>query len=196
MEGATDTIAFDEIARYLAAGHLCPSLSEAHGMLCGLICGGEQRALETWLVQVVPAPEGDPAFVESARNRLHAWAETVAAELEAPDRILELPSPGDGAPLGERAQWLYDWTRGFLYGLGLCGRGPAEPSAQVREILADLSALTRMDLDGLDECEENEQALAELIEFVRVAAMLIHQEYACGGHPKAAERPSAGEGPE
>lgn len=196
MEGATDTIAFDEIARYLAAGHLSPSISEAHGMLCGLICSGAQRALETWLMQVVPVPEGDPAFVESARERLQAWAETVATELEASDRILELPSPGDAAPLGERAQWLYDWTRGFLYGLGLRGRGASEHSEQVREILTDLSALTRMDLDGLDECEENEQALAELIEFVRVAAMLIHQEYACSGPPKAAGQPGTGEGPE
>jgi uncharacterized protein len=35
-----------------------------------------------------------------------------------------------------------------------------------------------MDLDDLDESEENEQALAEVSEFIRVAAMLIHHERA------------------
>jgi uncharacterized protein YgfB (UPF0149 family) len=33
-----------------------------------------------------------------------------------------------------------------------------------------------MDLDGLDDDEHNEEALTEVSEFIRVAAMLIYQE--------------------
>ena len=97
--------------------------------------------------------------------------------------MVRLPSPGDSAPLGERALWLYDWIRGFLYALGLVSLSESDLSEQGREILRDLTAITQMDLDDLEESEDNEQALAEVIEFVRVAAMLIHHERAIARSP-------------
>ena len=36
--------------------------------------------------------------------------------------------------------------------------------------------LTRMDLSDLDDNQANEEALAEIIEFVRVAALLIYED--------------------
>ena len=105
--------------------------------------------------------------------------------------MVRLPSPGESAPLGERALWLYDWIRGFLYALGLLGLSESQLSEQGREILRDLAAMTQMDLDALDESEENEQALAELSEFVRVAAMLIHHERAVARAPTHSGPPTA-----
>ncbi|WP_246237614.1 UPF0149 family protein [Caldichromatium japonicum] len=175
QEVATDTLVPD-IARYLESGCLCPTLSEAHGMLCGLICAGEPKAVDVWLDQIIPAGDNNPPSPDTGRVVLCEWAAGISAHFQAPERVLDLPSPDDSAPLRERALWLYDWTRGFLYGLGLHSLGIADCSAQGREIIADLTAITQMDLGQLDDSEDNEQALAELIEFVRVAVMLLHAE--------------------
>ncbi|WP_223295310.1 UPF0149 family protein [Allochromatium vinosum] len=163
---------------YLDAGPLNPSPSEAHGILCGLICGGEAHALESWLAQVAPTPDAGEALVAEGRAALRECGLAIEREFQGREPLIGLPSPGDSAPLGERALWLYDWIRGFLYALGLVSLSESDLSEQGREILRDLTAITQMDLDDLEETEENEQALAEVVEFVRVAAMLIHHERA------------------
>ena len=161
-----------------------PSPSEAHGILCGLICGGDTQALESWLGQVSPTPDAGEALVAEGRAALRECGLAIEREFQGPEPLVRLPSPaGDSAPLGERALWLYDWIRGFLYALGLVGLSESELSEQGREILRDLTAITQMDLDDLEETEDNEQALAEVIEFVRVAAMLIHHERAIARSP-------------
>ncbi|MGQ9659764.1 MAG: UPF0149 family protein [Thermochromatium sp.] len=178
------------MARYLDAGALNPTPSEAHGLLCGLICGGDAQALESWLDQIAPAPEADEALVTEARAALRECGLAIEREFQGPEALIRLPScpTGDSAPLSERAIQLYDWVRGFLYGLGLLSLSESELSAQGREILHDLTTITRMDLNALEENEANEQALAELIEFVRVAAMLIHHERVVAHPPASASR--------
>jgi hypothetical protein len=71
---------------------------------------------------------------------------------------------------------LYDWVRGFLYAWGTLDLSGAQPSAETNEILSDFTDVTRMDLDRLDDSEQNEEALTEVSEFIRVAAMTIYQE--------------------
>ncbi len=95
--------------------------------------------------------------------------------------------PDDDRPLVERATGLYDWVRGFLFAFGVLGVPERDLSAQTREIVRDFTDLTRMDLDDLEDHQENEEALTEVTEFIRVAAMLIHEERANplpspGGH--------------
>ena len=87
------------------------------------------------------------------------------------------PFSPDDASLAERAIGLYDWTRGFLYGLGVAGVDEKDLSEQTREIFRDFAAITHLDLEGLGEdTEEGEEALVELQEFVWVAAMLVYEE--------------------
>jgi len=49
-------------------------------------------------------------------------------------------------------------------------------SGPAREVCDDFATITRLDLDNLEDSEENERALTELTEFVRVAAMLVYEE--------------------
>ena len=165
-----------DLCTYLDAGPLHPSPSEAHGLLCGLLCGGAPEPLAIWLAQVAPAADAEAALRAEAQPVLRKYGTSILSNFQTADALVQLPIPDDRAALGERALWLYDWLRGFLYALGLIGVSDAQLSAQGREILRDLVALTQMDLDALEDSEENEQALAELIEFVRVAAMLIYHE--------------------
>ena len=166
----------DRLARYLAAGALCATPSEAHGILCGLICGGDADAESTWLRQLGSESDASDPPTEEGREALSALARLTREELEASDFALTLFLPDDTRPLAERAMALYDWVRGFLYAWGTLDHTGAESSPEIREILRDFTDVTRMDLDGLDDDEQNEEALTEVSEFIRVAAMTIYQE--------------------
>ena len=168
----------DRLARYLAAGELCATPSEAHGILCGLMCGGDADPEATWLEQLRPdadAESGD-MLIQEAREALRELARLTRKELEGSEFGLVLLLPDDARPLAERAMALYDWVRGFLYAWGTLDHTGAQPSAETSEILLDLTDVTRMELDRLDDDEQNEESLTEVSEFIRVAAMTIYQE--------------------
>jgi uncharacterized protein len=169
---------FDGVRRLIETSDLSPSPSEVQGILCGLICGGDPRAVDTWLDQVL-TPSGAQAadlLAAEARRGLTQLAAETLEEIQGPAMGLSLLLPHESDPLEERAIAVYDWVRGFLFGLGVLGIGEQDLSEQGREILRDFSGLTRLDLSALEEGEENEAALAEITEFVRVAAMLLYQE--------------------
>jgi uncharacterized protein len=177
VEAHTD-IDYAWVRRLIEASDLSPSPSEAQGILCGLICAGDPRATETWLDQLLPSTgaQGADLLAVEARAGLAQLAEQTLDEIQGPDLGLNLLLPDDSGPLEERATAVYDWVRGFLYALGILRVEVREMSAQAREILGDFSDLTRLDLSALDDGEENEAALTEITEFVRVAAMLLYQE--------------------
>ena len=84
--------------------------------------------------------------------------------------------PAAETPIDTRADALVEWCRGFLGGFGLAGGGHHDSlSNDAREILADFGtiAATRFEYAGN---EDDEAALAEVIEFIRVGALLLHAE--------------------
>lgn len=178
-EAATD-IDYDRIGRSLAASALSPSPAEAHGILCGLVCGGDPDPGRLWLEQVLPGTDGacTDLLAADARAALAALSQATLERIRGPGLDLEILLPDDARPLAERAGALYDWVRGFLFAMGLIGVPERDLGAQTREILRDFVDITRMDLDALDEGEDNEVALTEVAEMVRVAAMLVFEERA------------------
>lgn len=90
----------------------------------------------------------------------------------------DLLLPPDDRPLQERANAVLDWVRGLLFGLALGGLGREQLLGQAAEAFDDLVELTRMDLDAIAEGDADEQALTEIVEFLRVAAMLIREDRA------------------
>ena len=84
--------------------------------------------------------------------------------------------PADDAPIGDRTSALGEWCQGFLYGLGT---GVAVPDAaslqgEAAEVLRDMTEITHVDVDPADGVESNEEAYAELVEFVRVGVQLLY----------------------
>jgi uncharacterized protein YgfB (UPF0149 family) len=177
-EASTD-IDYEGVRSLLEASDLSPSPSEAHGILCGLICGGDPQPAATWLDQLLPSAadaEAADLLAAEARSGLAGLAERTLGEFQGPGLGFSLLLPDESVPLVERATAVYDWVRGFLFALGVLGVGEQDLSEQTREVFHDFSELTRLDLGALDEGEDNEAALTELSEFVWVAAMLLYQE--------------------
>ena len=170
-------IDFDWLGERLAAlSELAPSVSEAHGMLCGLLCARVPEAERTWVDEVLAGADTRDLAAAELRSTLGRLGADTRGEIEGPGLGFAPLLPPEDRTLRERATGLYDWSRGFLYGLGLAEVDGRDLPDQVREVIDDFADITRLDLEGLDEDEDNEEALVELQEFVWVAAMLIYEE--------------------
>jgi uncharacterized protein YgfB (UPF0149 family) len=99
------------------------------------------------------------------------------AQLDAPDWSATPLLPDDDAPLRQRVDALGSWCQGLLYGLGL---GEAERrgelSAESREFLRDATEIARVGFDADEANEADETAYAEVVEYLRVGLLLIHQD--------------------
>ncbi len=169
----TTVTGFPELAERMLGLSLGPA--EAHGVLCGLLCDPSEQAEEVWLEAVLDNSEVPDGGLRAA---LHGVAERTREQLEGAGLALEPLLPSEDRPLRERAEAVYDWSRGFLYGLGLARVDFDALSPEAREGCDDLLAVTHLDLDDLEPSEENEAALMEVTELIRVAAMIVHTDCA------------------
>lgn len=172
---------YQALAERLCTLDLAVSPAEAQGVLCGLICGGDEQAETRWLDEVLGAAAPDDSLAADNRRDWLARAKDTRTAIEEARLGQNLLLPSDEQPLRERASALHAWSQGFLYGLGLASRSGRPLSAETREALTDVVEITRMDLDALEESEENEAALVELIEFLWVAVCLIYEDLARTG---------------
>jgi len=180
-----------ELGRALAVSELSPSAFEAHGIYCGLLAASAPTPQQRWLAELLPAAEHEYAETAHCRALLQDLAAATRAQLEGPSQDFDLLLPGDEHSLRERAVAVHEWTRGFLFGLGLAGIDASRLSPQTREAFADLLEITRMDLDDLDDDETNEQALSDVVEFIRVAVLLLHEEGAANTSAEQTSGPLA-----
>lgn len=147
--------------------------SELHGSLCGWLAGGGAPDRD-WLRRVL----ADPALPSVPEHGVFDdLARASAAQLGDRSFRFALLLPAAEASLSERSGALFDWCRGFLGGFGLAAGDGAKLSGDGREALADLARLAAAQAQEEGD-EEDEEALVELEEFVRVAALLLHGDCA------------------
>lgn len=167
--------AISEVESATRSLNLATGASELHGSLCGWLAGGGGTGTG-WLAKVLVDDDLPATGRDSVLDRLlHASV----AQLEDRSFGFTLLMPPEDASLAERSGALFDWCRGFVGGFGLAAGDKAPPSEEGQEALKDLARLagaTAQD-DGDD---EDEAALAEIEEFVRVAALLLHGDCAMG----------------
>ena len=178
---------YAHIQELLAREHSLADAAEAHGTLAGCLCGAAGYRLEDWLREILPEGRASAATA-AALGELYA---ATAGALRQPDMQFELLLPEDGAALGERTEALAHWCQGFLYGLG-AGSIPdaSELPGEVGEIVRDLIEISRAGVEGEVQNESNENAYAELVEFVRVGVQLLFEELAEARTPVATSRPA------
>jgi len=159
----------EDVATTLRGLDVALSAAEVHGALCGWVAGGGAAGPD-WLARVL-ADDALPAVpAGSALDRLR---EASVAQFEDRDFSFELLLPGADASLGERSGALFDWCRGFLGGFGLAAGAEPPLSEESREALVDIARLAAASAQDEGD-DEDEDALTEIEEFVRVAALLLH----------------------
>lgn len=142
---------------------------ELHGALTGWLAGGGSGGPD-WLAGVTADAEMPRVAAGSALDRMR---ETTARQLDDRSFGFDLLLPDEDASLGERSGALFDWCRGFLGGFGLAAGSAPTLSDESREALSDLAKLAAA-VPQDDGDEDDEQALVEIEEFVRVAVLLLH----------------------
>ncbi len=145
--------------------------AEAHGMLAGMLCISGELDYEQWLSQVFG--EARDGLSDSEVIAMSELFDETRESLEGEDFSFQLFLPDDAAPLSERAHALSIWCQGFLYGIGYAGGGRDWPG-DCAEVLHDLADISQLDANASGEADEN--AYAEIGEFVRVGVQLIRGE--------------------
>ncbi len=155
--------------------------AQAHGLLSSRLAIAGTGAGFDWLQTVLEGT--DPA------NALRAECEVLLSDLfELAGRQLSermsafsplLPDDADTAET--RAEALGRWCEGYLHGLVSGGHQGALKerlaSDPIADIIKDMLEITRATSGDGDE-EANEDAYAELVEYLRVAAQLVYEELA------------------
>ncbi len=167
---------FDELARALRALNAGLSAADLHGSLCGYLCAGGQGVqafLEAVSLQELLAADAD----EQARSTVARLFQRSDAALDDELFSFEPLLPDSERPVTERTDALLQWCQGFVGGLGLGGFADERRlSPDGREVLRDLLEISRTAVSHDSDEEVDETALAELIEFARVGALLIRED--------------------
>lgn len=174
---------YQGFADLLNAGGHPVSPAELHGLLLGRSCAGADFDAEGWLADAALSLDTEPA--DNVRNALVGLQAMVQGELTGEDVTIVILLPSDDAPLTERATALGQWCQGFLTGFGLHSGGKTL-SQEAQEILQDMDAISQVQ-EALEESEDAESDYMEVMEYLRVAPMLLFTECA---KPVAAAKPS------
>lgn len=180
----SSTSAYAAFATLLASSGYSVSPAELHGVLVGRSCAGLGFEPEGWLEDAQELLGDEPR--DSVRQALLGLQEMVREELAGGEFAVVLLVPGDDEPLAERAGALGQWCQGFLSGFGLAPREQAL-SADAMEVLQDLSAIAQVQ-SALEDSEDGESDYMEVMEYLRVAPLLLFAE--CARPVAPAPKPS------
>ncbi|MGF1547269.1 MAG: UPF0149 family protein [Thiotrichales bacterium] len=149
------------------------SPAEVHGMLIGNLIRFNHVDVAEFAQTIVG--QTDPG------NRAQAEALTVLdrvyrishAQLGGGDLELRLLLPDDDQTLELRVAAACDWARGLLYGMAEQGTATRKlMDRESREFLADCRNISNTEF-ATEETEADEQVYFELIEFLRLGAMML-----------------------
>ncbi|MDM8348701.1 YecA family protein [Pseudomonas sp. sp1636] len=180
----TSSSPYTAFAALLASSGHPVSPAELHGLLLGRSCAGAGFAIDAWLVDAAELLGAAPQ--DNVRQALIGLQEMVKGELCGDEVTVVLLLPSDDAPLGERAAAIGQWCQGFLGGFGLTA-GDSALSAEAMEVLQDLSAIAQVQ-NALEESEDGENDYMEVMEYLRVAPLLLFSE--CAKPVAATAKPS------
>lgn len=162
---------FDVLEKTFSKTGLELNPAQVQGIICGILCGNTPP----------PGAWQDLIADGTATAKVHELLQTIfqssMKQLEEFAFEFQLLLPSENKPLPLRAEALTLWCQGFLTGLKFAhipteGREPSE----VTEAINDLIEIAKMNYEEVVSSEEDEVAYVELVEYVRVAVILIFQD--------------------
>lgn len=150
--------------------------SEMHGLLTGLIAGGMFKESNDYLHHMAELFNNGLTVKGSLKSAAQELVSEIFDQFESEDMSFELLLLDEDETLSDQAVELLNWVQYFLVGFGFNQRDLKTASNELREIIEDFTNITRMDTE-LDDSNETQADFYEIIEFIRVSAILCHQEY-------------------
>ncbi len=180
MENSIHLPSFSEMSAIFGSLNVTTCPSEAHGILCGVICAGFRMNGVSWLNFIEGAiNETEVTDIESVRETLVNLYEIASNQLRDSEMNFHLLLPADDEALSARALSLTLWCQGFLYGVGLAGIQSEETlSDDSREALYHISEISKLDIDNIVTSEDDEKCFMEVVEYIRMAVLMIYADFA------------------
>jgi hypothetical protein len=173
-----DALDFDLIADVFVTESITASPAELHGQLCGYLASGVTLPLEDWLTMVAEFCDIE-GWKEDASRAVIIELYTATLTLLQNGEFAFVPSIADeDAELCERGVTLSQWAHGFLAGYGLSGQ-KKDLSDETKQILRDFANISGMqaEMRALEDNNDNEADLTELVEYVRLSAIMLYTEH-------------------
>jgi len=172
-EEGQPSVPFSELADLFDTMNVFAAPAELHGILCGHLSASDVPMLE-WLELASNFLEVDELVDDNARDLLEQIYKSSLAQLSGSGFGLFLMLPEDEFSIEQRAGELGAWCRGFLGGIAHADQ--SKWSQEATESLQDLSEIADIDDAGIEESEDTDRDLLELMEYVRMAAILLYTE--------------------
>ena len=154
--------------------------AEMHGLLSGLLCGGNKDS--SWQPLVHDLTNEGLAFGHELAESLRSMHAATSDALEDDGFLFLLYLPeGDDVSVFDRADALSGWVNHFLLGLGMVQPKLDKVRDETGEAIDDLRNIAQLGYEEDEDQEELEMSLEEIIEYVRVAALLCHDTFT---HPQ------------
>ena len=169
-------IDYDEVNAELGAMHAGVRAAECHGFLCGYFCASNSITVDSWQEHLLGGID-EAANLDACVAILTRLANQVHEEILSEEISFGLLLPDDESVVNERSSALAEWCAGFVSGLGIGGMAEKQQlNDECDEFVKDLVSISRMDT-MLEEGEDAEAALFEIVEYIRVGAIVLHQEW-------------------
>jgi hypothetical protein len=167
---------YEQASAAFALAGIEPSVSEVHGIICGVLVSPGTARID-WLATVLG---GDSGLVHQlpkpVSEQLLGLYQSTRKALGEDEFGLTLLLPGESHDIIDRTEALAAWCRGFLLGLAEGGLSDfSSLSNEAREALEDLIDIAEVVAEE-EVDEQQEQALVEVEEYVRVAVQFLYDE--------------------
>ena len=161
---------YTELTNVLSNTTLKMHPSQVHGLICGILCG-HADSKSAWETLVTGGKESKKTH-EVLQHLYDASSKQLSDFLFEFQLIL----PMDSQVLPERAEALTLWCQGYLTGLKLVNIPIVNrEQSEMTEAINDLIEIAKMNYEDVVASEEDEAAYVELVEYIRMAVILIYQ---------------------
>ena len=169
--------AYDTVGRLLNEQGVGLTPAEMHGLISGMLCGGNNNE-SNWQTLLHDLTNEGLAFSKNLADALRDMHAAIADALEDDGFLFQLYLPdGEEKTVFDRADALSGWVNHFLLGLGVTQPKLDKVKGETGEAIDDLRNIAQLGYDEDDDQEELEMSLEEIIEYVRVAALLCHDSF-------------------
>lgn len=169
---------YQQLTQALARLEIAADAAECQGALSAVICLTGEAGLAGWLSAQFPEIDagiaGGNAFASETKALISRLYESTLGQLGQGNLDYALLMPDDEESLFVRTDALGHWCQGFLLGLRYSGvSDPTQFTGELAEILADITEISQVSSEALENTEEEEQSYMELVEYLRVGVMLF-----------------------
>ena len=152
---------------------------EAHGTLCGLLCGRTDMEPQEWLALTTSGSDaieqGDLLAAEAAEWLSELFFHTVSALSD--NNLHFYPLLPDDESEAVQLEAIAQWAQGFLMGLSLAGiENFSDYPEEVGEFVEAMTSISTADDYDLAGDDTDAEAIIELVEFIRIGVLLVNEE--------------------